>query len=220
MPCILDSRRCYGCRAAVMNQSAPPINVTLAEPAVTGERLVPCSPYYTGPSGPVSPVPWCYRPCAPGVPECWRRPCEETPRPGQSCFEPAYGFFYQAGSFTLSAAGCIPLNGAGAAIRNIEQTGGVIVLPEAGVYDVSYALTLPAGTTATGSLSLLRGGSAVPGTTVAFAKTTAGAPVTVSSRSIITAAAGATLCIASSTALALTAAEDETLAALVIRRIG
>ena len=131
-----------------------------------------------------------------------------------------YGFFYQAGSFTLSAAGCIPLNGAGAAIRNIEQTGGVIVLPEAGVYDVSYALTLPAGTTATGSLSLLRGGSAVPGTTVAFAKTTAGAPVTVSSRSIITAAAGATLCIASNAALALTAAEDETLAALVIRRIG
>ena len=57
MPCILDSRRgCYGCRAAIMNQTTPPINVTLAETA-ENSRLVPCSPYYTGPSGPVSPVP-------------------------------------------------------------------------------------------------------------------------------------------------------------------
>ena len=223
MPCILDSRRgCYGCRAAIMNQTTPPINVTLAETA-ENSRLVPCSPYYTGPSGPVSPVPWCYRPCAPGVPECWRRPCEEEPlppRPGEGCFAPAYGFFYQTGSFTLSAAGCIPLNGAGAAIRNVEQNGGVITLAESGVYDVSYTLTLPASATATGSVSLLRGGSAVPGTTVVFAKTATGAPVQLSNRSIITAAAGTTLCIGSSAALALTTAGDETLATLVIRRIG
>ena len=224
MPCILDSRRgCYGCRAAIMNQTTPPINVTLADTAESN-RLVPCSPYYTGPSGPVSPVPWCYRPCAPGVPECWCRPGAEEPlpppRPGEGCFAPAYGFFYQTGSFTLSAAGCLPLNGTGAAIRNVEQTGGVITLAESGVYDVSYTLTLPASATATGSVSLLRGGSAVPGTTVVFAKTATGAPVQLSNRSIITAAAGTTLCIGSSAALALTAAEDETLATLVIRRIG
>lgn len=223
MPCILDSRRgCYGCRAAIMNQTTPPINVALAEP-VEGNRLVPCSPYYTGFSGPISPVPWCYPPCAPGVPECWRRPGDDDPappRPGESGFEPAYGFFYQAGSFTLSAAGCIPLNGAGAAIRSVEQSGGVIALDESGIYDVSYALTLPASAAATGSVSLLRGGSAVPGTTLAFAKTATGAPLHLSSRAIITASAGATLCIGSSAALALTAAEDETLAALTIRRIG
>ena len=41
-----------------------------------------------------------------------------------------------------------------------------------------------------------------------------------SQRAKITAAAGTTLCIGSSAALALTAAEDETLATLVIRRIG
>ena len=79
---------------------------------------------------------------------------------------------------------------------------------------------VPASATATGSVSLLRGGRAVPGTTAVFAKTAAGAPVQLSSRSIITAAAGTTLCIGSSAALALTAAEDETLATLVIRRIG
>ena len=205
-----------------MNQSGQPINVTIAD-QTERERLIPCSPYYTGPSGPVSPVPWCYRPCAPGVSECWCRPdgtgpVPLPPRPDERC-EPAYGFFYQAGSFTLSAAGCLPLNGTGAAIQNLEQAGGVITLTEAGVYDVSYALTLPASAVATGSVSLLRSGASVPGTSLAFAKA-AGAPVTLSNRAIIYAAAGATLCIGSNTPLSLTAAEDETLAALTIRRIG
>lgn len=206
-----------------MNRSSQPINVALPPRSETeAGRLIPCSPYYTGPSGPVSPVPWCYRPCAPGVPECWRRPDEETPDqplPPPAPLSAVYGFFYQAGSLTLSSPGCIPFSGSGATIQNIEQSDGILTLPEAGIYDVSYTLHLPASASASGTAVILRNGAPIPGTSLDLSKS-ASAPLTLVSRSIQSVSARSTLCVSLSQALNISASsEDIVLSTLCVVRI-
>lgn len=225
MPCILDSRNgCYGCRAAALNQSGQPINVALTEPNSAVQSRIPCSPYYTGPSGPVDAVPWCYRPCPPGVRECWQNgdapPLPPSDTPSQTPVPAVYGFFYQAGTLTLSSPGCIPLSGSGATIQNVEQSDGIITLSEAGIYDVSYTLNLPAAATYSGTASLLKNGSAVPGAVIDLAKTLTGSPLCVSSRVLIYASAGTTLCVSLSSSLSVSASsEDSVLASLTLWRM-
>lgn len=225
MPCILDSRNgCYGCRAAALNQSGQPINVTLSESNGIAQSRVPCSPYYTGPSGPVDAVPWCYRPCPPGVRECWQNeegaPLPPHESPAQTPSPAVYGFFYQAGVLTLASPGCIPLSGSGATIQNVEQSDGIITLSEAGIYEVSYTLNLPASATCSGSISLLKNGSAVPGATIDLARTLTGSPLCVSARVLLYASSGTTLCLSLSSSLSISAsAEESVLASLTLWRI-